>query len=81
MAAKKKSRRKKTPARKSPGRKKAAKRELISPRGDKRYIRRDGRGRITESDDQGRSLSADRRRKSKTPAKSGQGDRGDRRRR
>jgi hypothetical protein len=48
------------------------------PRGDKRYIRRDAKGRIKESDDVGRSLSQDRRRKAKTVAKPGQGDRGDR---
>ena len=54
------------------------KRELIAPRGDKRYIRRDEKGRISESDDQGKSLSQDRRRKAKTAAKPGQGDRGDR---
>jgi hypothetical protein len=59
-------------------RKKAAKRELVSPRGDKRYIRRDSKGRIKESDDQGKSLSQDRRRKAKTKAKPGQGDKGDR---
>jgi hypothetical protein len=29
----------------------AAKRELIEPRGNKRYIRRDAKGRITESDE------------------------------
>ena len=57
----------------------AAKRELIAPRGDKRYIRRDAKGRIKESDDVGRSLAQDRRRKAKTIAKPGQGDRGDRR--
>jgi hypothetical protein len=68
MAAKKKSRRRP-----------AAKRELISPRGDKRYMRRDARGRIKESDDQGRSLSQDRRRRAKKTAKKGQGDKGDRR--
>jgi hypothetical protein len=56
----------------------AAKRELIAPRGDKRYIRRDPRGRIKESDDVSRSLSQDRRRKAKKAAKPGQGDRGDR---
>jgi hypothetical protein len=78
MAAKKKSRRKKSAPRKSA--RKAAKRELISPRGDKRYIRRDRGGRIAESDDQGRSLSTDRRRKAKKRAKAGQGDKGDRRR-
>lgn len=58
---------------------KAAKRELIAPRRDERYIRRDAKGRIEESDDVGRSLSQDRRRKAKTAAKPGQGDRGDRR--
>jgi hypothetical protein len=56
----------------------AAKRELISPRGDKRYIRRDAKGRIKESDDVSRSLSQDRRKKAKTRADAGQGDRGDR---
>ena len=35
---------------------KSTKRELIAPRGDKRYIRRDAKGRIKESDDVGRSL-------------------------
>ena len=61
------------------GRKDAAKRELIVPRGNKRYVRRDPKGRIRESDDVGRSLSADRRRKAKKVAKPGQGDCGDRR--
>jgi hypothetical protein len=56
----------------------AAKRELIAPRADKRYIRRDAKGRIKESDDESRSLSQDRRRKAKTRARPGQGDRGDR---
>lgn len=57
----------------------SSKRTLIEPHpGDKRYIRRDARGRIKESDDVGRSLSADRRRHSKKTAKKGQGDRGDR---
>jgi len=37
--------------------KSAAKRELIAPRGAKRYIRRDPAGRIKESDDVSRSLS------------------------
>jgi hypothetical protein len=69
---------KKSSARKSTSRKRAAKRELIAPRGDKRYVRRGAGGRFTESDDVGRSLSNDRRRRSKTKAKRGQGDRGDR---
>jgi hypothetical protein len=57
---------------------KTSKRELIAPRGDKRYIRRDPKGRIAESDDVGRSLSQDRRKKAKTVVKPGEGDRGDR---
>ena len=61
-------------------RKKAAKRELISPRGDDRYIRRDSRGRISESDNLGRSQAVDRRTKAKTASKPGQGDKGDRKR-
>ena len=55
----------------------AAKRELIAPRGDERYIRRGAKGK--ESDDESRSLSQDRRKKAKTEVKAGQGDRGDRR--
>jgi hypothetical protein len=54
------------------------KRELIAPKGDKRYVRRDQRGRFEESDDVGRSLASDVRKRAKTKAKSGQGDRGDR---
>jgi len=58
----------------------ATKRETIKPNpGDKRYIRRDERGRFTsEQDDVGRSLSQDRRRDAKHTTKKGQGDRGDR---
>jgi hypothetical protein len=53
-------------------------RELIDTGTDKRFVRRDEKGRFKESDDVGRSLAADRRRKAKTVAKKGQGDRGDR---
>jgi hypothetical protein len=56
----------------------SGKRELIAPKGDKRYIRRDPRGRIKESDDQSKSLSKDRQTKAKTKTKPGYGDRGDR---
>jgi hypothetical protein len=56
----------------------AGKRELIAPKGDKRLVRRDDKGRITESDDLGKSLAQDVRKKAKTKTKSGQGDRGDR---
>jgi hypothetical protein len=63
-------------------RRKLTPRELIEPHpGDKRYIRRDEKGRIVSSVDVGRSLSADDRRKAKNVAKPGQGDRGDERRR
>jgi hypothetical protein len=56
-------------------------RELIEPhKGDKRYVRRDKQGQFKESDDVGRSLSQDRKRKAKTIAKKGEGDRGDRKR-
>ena len=55
-------------------------RELIDTGTDKRYVRRDTKGQFKESDDQGRSLSQDRRQKAKTVAKKGEGDRGDRRR-
>ena len=57
----------------------AAKRTLIEPHpGDKRYVRRDAKGRIKESVDVGRSLAADQRRTSKAKSKSGSGDKGDR---
>ena len=60
----------------------ASKRELIEPTsGDKRYVRRDAQGRFTDSqDDVGRSLSQDRKRQAKTAVKSGQGDKGARKR-
>ena len=64
--------------RKAATRRKAAKRELIDTGRDKRFVRRSKRGRFKESDDMGRSLSADRRRKAKKAAKPGQGDKGDR---
>lgn len=58
----------------------SAKRELIDTGTDKRYVRRSAGGQFKESDDVGRSLSADRRRKAKTASKPGQGDKGDRKR-
>jgi hypothetical protein len=68
----------KTAKKKTAKRKGAAKREPISPRGGARYIRRDAKGRIKESDDVSRSHKADRRTKAKRKVKSGQGDKGDR---
>jgi hypothetical protein len=56
----------------------ASKRELIDTGTDKRYVRRDEQGRFKESDDVGKSLSQDRKRKAKTVAPKGQGDKGDR---
>ncbi len=55
-----------------------AKRVLIAPKGDKRYVRRDKSGRFKESDDVGRSRARDVRPHAKTRAKRGEGDRGDR---
>jgi hypothetical protein len=78
---------KKRPAQKSSGqratrkRKRAAKRELIDTRPQKRFVRRDGSGKFNEVDDVGRSLSQDRRRKAKTVVKAGQGDKGDQKKR
>ena len=57
----------------------ASKRETIKPNpGDKRYLRRDERGRFTSDQvDVGRSLSQDRQRDAKRSAPAGQRDRGD----
>ena len=58
----------------------SSRRELINTGTDKRFVRRSAGGQFKESDDVGRSLSADRKRKARTVAKPGQGDRGDRKR-
>lgn len=57
-----------------------AKRELINTGTDKRYVRRDDKGRFKESDDVGKSLSRDVKTAAKTKVKAGQGDKGDRKR-
>ena len=57
---------------------KAARRELINTGTDKRYVRRDPSRRFKESDDVGRSLAQDRKRKASSKSKPGQWDRGDR---
>jgi hypothetical protein len=55
------------------------KRELIDTGTDKRYMRRNKLGTsFVESDDVGRSLAADRRKRAKTISKPGEGDKGDR---
>ena len=58
----------------------SAKRTLIAPKGDKRYVRRDEVGRFEESDDVGRSLRADVKKAAKKKVPAGQGDRGDQKR-
>ena len=55
-------------------------RELIDTGNDKRFVRRDKDGQFKESADVGKSLAADRRTKAETEVKSGDGDRGDRKR-
>lgn len=54
------------------------KRELITPNeGDSRYVRRNEKGEFDEQDDVGKSLKQDRAKKAETVVGSGQGDRGD----
>ncbi|PYS46936.1 MAG: hypothetical protein DMF68_17515 [Acidobacteria bacterium] len=62
------------------GKKGAAKRELIDTGNDKRYVRRDSKGRFDEVDEQDRSLRQDVKRHAKTKVKAGQGDKGDQKR-
>ena len=57
-----------------------SKRELIDTGTDKRFVRRDDEGRFAESDDVGRSLAQDVKKAAKTKVPSGQGDRGDQKR-
>jgi hypothetical protein len=74
MAAKKK-------AAKKAARKKSARRELIDTGTNKLFVRRNARGTsFKEVVDVSKSLAADRRTKAKKAAKSGQGDRGDHKR-
>jgi len=71
---------KKKVAKKKAARKSATRRELIDTGTNKLYVRRNARGTsFKEVEDVGRSLTADRRRKARTVAKRGQGDKGDRR--
>jgi hypothetical protein len=64
-------------SKKSAGKKSARKRELIDTGTDKRYVRRDEKGRFDDVVDVGRSLSQDVRKKAKHKAPAGQGDKGD----
>ena len=59
-------------------RSKASRRSLINTGRDTRFVRRGKSGRFKESDDVGRSLKADRRKKAKRKIRSGYGDKGDR---
>lgn len=52
-------------------------RELIDTGTDKRYVRRNEDGTFKESDDVGRSLSADRKRHATTRKPRNEGDKGD----
>lgn len=54
-----------------------SKRELIEPKGSKRFVRRNRQGEFKKEVDVGRSLAADRRTHAKTNVPKGQGDRGD----
>jgi hypothetical protein len=53
------------------------KRELIDTGTDKRYVKRDEKGQFKESDDVGKSLSQDVKKRAKTEVKPGHGDQGD----
>jgi len=56
----------------------SGKRQLVNTGRDKRFVRRNRKGQFKESDDVGRSFTADRRSKAKTKVKAGYGDQGDR---
>jgi hypothetical protein len=62
------------------GSRRSGKRELIDTGTDKRYVRRNAKGQFKESDDVGRSLAQDIKRHAKTVVRSGQGDKGDQKR-
>jgi hypothetical protein len=64
-------------SKKSASKKGSGKRTTIAPNDDKRYIKRDAKGKITESDDQGRSLSQDVKKSARKKVKPGYGDQGD----
>ena len=55
-------------------------RELIDTGKDKRFVRRDEKGRFEDVADVGRSLARDRQQEAKNKVPPGQGDRGDQKR-
>ena len=78
MATRKSSSSRKSGAKKSTTAGKTSKRTVIEPRkGDRRYVRRNKKGEFKKEVNVGRSLAADRRRKSKTRVPKGEGDRGE----
>jgi hypothetical protein len=56
-------------------------RERIDTGTDRRFVRRDDEGQFKESDDEGRSLTTDRRDDAEATVPKGQGDRGDQKQR
>ena len=56
-------------------------RELIDTGNDKRFVRRNEKGQFDEVADVGRSLAQDRKQQAKNKVPSGQGDRGDQKKR
>ena len=56
-------------------------RELIDTSRDKRFVRRDDKGRFEDVVDVGRSIAQDRKQTAKTKVPPGQGDRGDQKKR
>jgi hypothetical protein len=60
-----------------PKKKPTSRRELLAPKGDKRYVRRKADGTFGKTVSVGKSLSADKRTTAKKKVSKGQGDRGD----
>jgi hypothetical protein len=60
-----------------PAKIKTSKREVIEPKGDKRFVRRKSDGTFGKTVAVGKSLSADSRTKAQKKVPKGQGDRGD----
>jgi hypothetical protein len=79
--ASKKGASKKGGSKKGVSKKSSSRRELIDTGRDKRFVRREEGGRFDESDDVGRSLAQDIKRPAKKKVPSGQGDKGDQKRR
>jgi hypothetical protein len=60
-----------------PAKRKTSKREVIEPKGDRRFVRRKSDGTFGKTVSVGKSLSADSRTKAKNKVAKGQGDRGE----